>query len=301
MRIALKPYLIYVPGQDGHNPHFRGGDDLIIPINRVDNAELMNALMEVLSASSAGVSEDDLWQHPKLGADKAQVKTLLGIMVDSGILWMPPTSGSRDFLWNYLSRFAPNMTAYEQRLNESTVSVRSHVSQDIETAINQSLELCGLSIGSDASPELTLVYADFVSDSNLDVIDEELHQAGRPWLLVRFAGPAQLQLGPVFIPGETACYGCLNRRMEANRRYFDAYQDFKQIDPLPAPQGSWHPVHISMAAQAVAFETVKYLLGVETSALVGGMRTIDFLSGESEDERLLKLPDCKRCGSAHAG
>jgi bacteriocin biosynthesis cyclodehydratase domain-containing protein len=298
MKVALKPYLLYVPSKAGR-PHFRGGDDLIIPVEHINDPGLLDQLMVILGGQSDGMTRDMIQAHVEPGTDLPSLDHLIDHLLQAGILWMPPESGPRDFLWNYLSRFAVNMEPLEKQIASLQITFQSFLDETLTKPFKDALRMCGLSVQSaDERSDMVIVLCDFGHEHELDQINQDMMASGKTWMLVRLAGPAQLQLGPVFIPGQTACFACLRRRMDANRTYFDMYEEFKQHE-TPSLPGSWHSLHTGLAGQAVAFEALIFLLGLESSGLVGRMRNVNLFEGLHDEDTLLKLPDCLLCGGHH--
>jgi hypothetical protein len=103
-----------------------------------------------------------------------------------------------------------------------------------------------------------------------------------PHLVVDVAYHHTVVLGPMVVPGQTACAGCLVGRMAA--RWGDDH-------PPPAPAASRAPV----AAAIVAHEAAKAADG--TTALVNRTVAVDLGNWRTVDEALLRLPWCRWCGT----
>jgi bacteriocin biosynthesis cyclodehydratase domain-containing protein len=120
----------------------------------------------------------------------------------------------------------------------------------------------------------------------------------RPWLLVRFTRADEVWIGPLFAQDE-ACYECFLDRWRSNLhslREAEQFIDWRTAHPAPG----WTPYrpHVAQVASAVAYETARFLAGLEASPLASGVRILDTRSQESALHRLLRRPLCPACGRA---
>lgn len=107
-----------------------------------------------------------------------------------------------------------------------------------------------------------------------------------PHLVVDLAYHHTVSLGPLVVPGQTACAACLAARVAA--RWGDPR-------PPPAPAASGAEV----AAALVAHEVGKVADG--TSLLVNRTVAVDLSSWRTVDETVLRRPGCPTCGSTRTG
>ncbi len=82
--------------------------------------------------------------------------------------------------------------------------------------LEAALKEAGVRTESKESADLWVVAADDYQRDELREINREALAARRPWLLLRPTGP-EAWIGPLFLPGETACFRCLLTRLERNR------------------------------------------------------------------------------------
>src|SRR6202007_2805174 len=66
------------------------------------------------------------------------------------------------------------------------------------------------------SPELTVTLVNDYLEERLDELNRQHLAGGIPWILVQPSGIFPL-VGPVFRPGQSACWTCLAERMKRNR------------------------------------------------------------------------------------
>lgn len=135
----------------------------------------------------------------------------------------------------------------------------------------------------------------------MGLVNEACVKAGRAWIGVQPESEVGFMIGPLVIPGETACYTCFERRRQANR--FEGAEldtDLRHmVESQPHSAGyldkSVPPLFEPAIALAVA-EAVKYATG-----LLFYMSTLNRVVGftpfmlESESIPVLKLPRCPTC------
>lgn len=113
-----------------------------------------------------------------------------------------------------------------------------------------------------------------------------LEAEARPHLVVDVAYHHTVVLGPLVVPGETACLTCLAGRVGAS------WPD----EPPPAQPAA---ARAELLAGLVAVE-LEHLEG-GGSLLAGRSVALDLRTWESREELLLRLPSCPRCGTARPG
>ena len=127
--------------------------------------------------------------------------------------------------------------------------------------------------------------------------NEFAHEAGTPWMLAQVRGFDGL-VGPVVFPGETACYRCLERRIESNvqdPKAYAAYRDGLADEPTLVSVGL-----PSFARTVAGYATVDflYLLAYGQAFTVGRSLVLSFLDLSMEINELLKVPRCEVCGTS---
>jgi ribosomal protein S12 methylthiotransferase accessory factor len=136
----------------------------------------------------------------------------------------------------------------------------------------------------------------------LDLVARTAEKTRTSYLVAQVDGLHAL-VGPVVIPGETACWECLRSRRLANQADFEetarlhsALRTCVRIDrrSLPPPGAS------SLLAGLVMMECIRLLSGYAPSQLVGRQLEIDLLTYASRLHDLIMLPWCAVCGGAAA-
>lgn len=145
--------------------------------------------------------------------------------------------------------------------------------------------------------------ADFevaVTDDYLRATLHELNAAalksGRPWLLVRLAGH-EPWIGPLFVPGKTACYACLKTRLGRNRAVHRFVAGRQELPEPPPTAVASLPAIVNATAEMAAIETLKFLAGAG-DGLAGKVLSMDTRTWTSERHTLVRHPACPACGQA---
>jgi bacteriocin biosynthesis cyclodehydratase domain-containing protein len=144
------------------------------------------------------------------------------------------------------------------------------------------------------SPDLTVVLVSDYLEQRLAELNQQHVSERTPWLLVQPSGAFPL-VGPVFSPGETACWTCLFDRMIRNREV----KGF--LDRTPA-----HPVAVSPLARHTLGQSGIQLAAVEIAkAIATDFRTelrdhivsLDLLGSTIAKHYVAARPQCPTCGS----
>ncbi|MGY4568813.1 TOMM precursor leader peptide-binding protein [Bradyrhizobium sp. USDA 3256] len=180
----------------------------------------------------------------------------------------------------------------EQNLRDCPVRVESI---DVKGAreLSTALSKLGVQIAK-RSPRLIITLVNDYLDRGLAELNGVRVADGTPWLLVQPSGVIPL-VGPVFKPGESACWTCLFDRMIRNREI----KGF--LDRGPAQAVAVSPlVHDTVGQTAVHFAAVEI-----TKAIASGFRTdlrdhiasFDLTGAVIAKHYVAKRPQCPTCGS----
>jgi len=104
-----------------------------------------------------------------------------------------------------------------------------------------------------------------------------------PWLPYRQQG-FSVEIGPLVIPGETACYVCYELRRKATGS--------AAMDSGREPLGS----HVVLGADLVAIEAMKCLTDMVEPVTRGRLWRLDLVRGSVDLHPVLRLPRCPACG-----
>jgi bacteriocin biosynthesis cyclodehydratase domain-containing protein len=144
------------------------------------------------------------------------------------------------------------------------------------------------------SPALTITLVNDYLERQLAELNQQRVSDKTPWMLVQPSGVFPL-VGPVFNPGESACWTCLFDRMIRNREVkgFLARGSARLVTGSPL-------VHKTLGQTAIQFAAVEI-----AKAIASGFRTdlrdhvasFDLLGASIAKHYVTKRPQCPTCGS----
>jgi oxazoline/thiazoline synthase len=134
---------------------------------------------------------------------------------------------------------------------------------------------------------------------DLVVIDDVLHpdfadynrRTTRPWILLKINGP-QIWVGPIFIPGESACAACLTQRVRLNRPV-ETFLEEQVGEKIIPPLALSHAVLLTGIGLALT-ELAAWHAG--QTHLINRLMTYDVRMHETQWHTLVKRPQCEVCG-----
>jgi ribosomal protein S12 methylthiotransferase accessory factor len=139
-----------------------------------------------------------------------------------------------------------------------------------------------------------IAVGDYLSPE-LSAVNEAALAHGRPWALVKPVGRI-VWVGPIFHPGQTACWECLAQRLRANRQ-MERYLGRRTGRPAPLqPAKGWLASSVRLAASWAASELARSLVVDGPEGLQGSILTLDLVRRELVRHALVKRPQCPACG-----
>ncbi|MBR0705485.1 TOMM precursor leader peptide-binding protein [Bradyrhizobium liaoningense] len=180
----------------------------------------------------------------------------------------------------------------EQNLRNSPVQVESI---DVKGAkeLTAALSKLGVQIAKRA-PKFTITLTNDYLDRRLAELNQERVAGKTPWLLVQPSGPFPL-VGPVFKPGESACWTCLFDRMIRNREI----KGF--LDRGPARAVATSPLVRESVGQAgihfAAVEIAKAIASDFRTDLCDHIASLDLTGAAIAKHYVTRRPQCPTCGS----
>ncbi|WP_441245970.1 TOMM precursor leader peptide-binding protein [Kitasatospora sp. McL0602] len=161
-------------------------------------------------------------------------------------------------------------------------------------AAEQACHDSGLKVVQGRTAALTLVLCTDYLDPALAVVDARHRAARRPWLLARPVG-ADPWTGPVFRPGENACWHCLAVRLRGHRRSeIPLQRALGTARPLERPEASLAAGR-AIGLQTAVLEAAKWLAGMRHEGQ-DAVHTLDTLTLRGETHPVSRRPQCPECG-----
>ena len=201
----------------------------------------------------------------------------------------PPIPSEQAAFWEMLH--IQSEVAY-QRLQ--TISLTVTTFGDIDPTPFQTM-LTSLGVQVRDGGERSLVITDDYLQAELEAFNQQALAENRPWMLVKPVG-TEIWLGPLFIPGKTGCWECLRQRLQGKRKV-QTYLQHKQNTTHPFPLSlAVLPSTWQTALSLAATETVKWIVSGTNATLEGNIVTLNTLTLEKHNHRLIRRPQCPACG-----
>lgn len=144
-----------------------------------------------------------------------------------------------------------------------------------------------------AAPSLLFVPVEGEDPALLRAVDRFSKLHGLPWMLIQAIDPHEGWVGPLFVPGDTACYRTLETRLIGNSTFatdLRAFHRHLSLEGRPAaPAGGLFPALEVLAGMAVS-DSLRYLADLGPPFLAGRFLTVSYSRWEVEVHELLRLP-----------
>jgi len=206
--------------------------------------------------------------------------------------YVVPASGfSNGAVAAYWASLGLSPETAEENLQKCRVRIQSI---DVRGGAELGAALSGLGVRVvKRSPDLTVTLVNDYLEPRLDELNRQ-HLADRvPWALVQPSGIFPL-VGPVFRPGQSACWMCLSERMKRNRE-IKALLDRRQarcvaVSPLA------HETIGQSAVQLAAVEIAKAIATDFRTQLSDHIISLDLLGSTVVKHHVAARPQCPSCG-----
>lgn len=145
---------------------------------------------------------------------------------------------------------------------------------------------------SEEGANLEAVVTDDYLRCDLTAINAASLAAGRAWLLAKPVGH-EPWIGPLFVPGRSACYECLAQRLGRNRPAHK-FVATRGIDTQTSAKAAI-PAVIGAASQLAAVEILKFIAGVGVG-LQDRLLSLGLSTWKTVEHHLHRNPACYACG-----
>ena len=143
------------------------------------------------------------------------------------------------------------------------------------------------------SPDLTVTLVSDYLERRLAELNRQHLSDRTPWLLVQPSGIFPL-VGPVFRPGESACWTCLSGRMMRNRE-IKGMLDRGQAQCVAVSPLARHPIGQN-GIQLAAVEIAKAIATGFATELSDHIFSLDLLGAAIAKHYVARRPQCPSCG-----
>jgi len=193
-----------------------------------------------------------------------------------------------------------------------TVCGRSHLAEMIVESLRQQgfdgPQRCtdDLNAAKSSSQEgLSVVVETDFTTAQLEDFNRQAIASRKTWMLIG-AWNRRVLVGPIFLPGETACYECYRRRLDSHRRHLAASQALEAWQQLVArpPGDAVEPVFPGVAQLAAAWtglELFSYVSATRVVRTLGRVLVYEPDLARLTNERVLRIPWCSACSPYIAG
>lgn len=179
------------------------------------------------------------------------------------------------------------------RLTVTRVSIEAFGSVD-STLLTERLARNGLTIAPEC--DCTVVVTDDYLRPEIASWNSRSLASGRAWLLVKPVG-METWLGPIFVPGRTACWECLAQRLRGHRRIHGYLARRKGTEtPVGAPSATMLSAQEAALAEATT-EITRWIGTGGQSALLDRVVSTNVLTLERVHHTLIRRPQCPSCGT----
>lgn len=179
-----------------------------------------------------------------------------------------------------------------RRLAETGVSVTAFGKVALKPFLKV---LKSLRVRVDEERAMGVVLVDDYLRDDLEAYNQKALQDGRAWMLFKPVG-SQILVGPLFRPGQTACWSCLAQRLRINRAV-EMFVQRRQQRPRPFPVPNATTKATLQAAYGIAAtEIARWIARGENPALEDKVLSLDAFTWQTETHALIRQPLCPACG-----
>ncbi|MGA7485672.1 MAG: TOMM precursor leader peptide-binding protein [Xanthobacteraceae bacterium] len=179
----------------------------------------------------------------------------------------------------------------DRNLQNCRVRIRS-IDVDGATELGAALRELGVHVVT-RSPDLTVTLVGDYLDGRLEELNRQHLSDRTPWILAQSSGIFPL-VGPVFVPGKSACWTCVADRMRRNRE-IKALLDRQQVRCIAVSPLARHAVGQS-GIQLAAIEIAKAIATDFRTELRDHIISLDLLGSCTLKHYVARRPQCPSCG-----
>ena len=204
---------------------------------------------------------------------------------------LPASRSSNGVVAAYWASLGLSLETAEQNLQKCRVRIYS-IDVQGETELGAALRGLGVRVVK-RLPDLTVTLVNDYLEARLAELNRQHLSDCAPWVLVQPCGIFPL-VGPVFRPGQSACWMCLAERMKRNREV-KALLDRRQarcvaVSPLA------HETIGQSAIQLAAVEVAKAIATDFRTQLCDHIISLDLMGSTIVKHHVAARPQCPSCG-----
>lgn len=167
-------------------------------------------------------------------------------------------------------------------------------------AFAQSLQSFGITIDARAPASFGVILTDDYQRPEIAATNSNCLEHGLPWLLMKPGGLIPM-VGPLFVPGKTGCWKCLEQRLRHNRE-IETFLEHRRgrLAPLPTTRMQVPTAELPSVSLAT-LQIVRWLATGQCPALESKVIALDVLNARQATHLLVRRPQCEACGDRKWG
>ncbi|MEZ5891408.1 MAG: TOMM precursor leader peptide-binding protein [Xanthobacteraceae bacterium] len=205
---------------------------------------------------------------------------------------LPVSRASTGVIPAYWASLGLSPETADKNLRNCRVRIRS-IDVDGATELDAALRELGVRIVT-RSPDLSVTLVGDYLDGRLEELNRQHLSDQTPWIIAQPSGIFPL-VGPVFLPGKSACWTCVADRMRRNREV-KALLDRQQIRHVAVSPLARHTVGQS-GIHLAAIEIAKAIATDFRTELRDHIISLDLLGLSTAKHHVARRPQCPSCGS----
>ncbi|MFC7419715.1 TOMM precursor leader peptide-binding protein [Iodobacter arcticus] len=190
------------------------------------------------------------------------------------------------------------------RLQQTKIAVLDLTGSTAQSALTGLLAKHAIQVQAqvDATTRLQVVIVDDYLHPELAAINQLNHQRKLPWLLAKPAGQL-MWIGPLHLPGATACWQCLQHRLQYRRKLSDYLRRHQSAHVSVAARSAAFSSATDLAYACISAEITKFaaLQGVPNDFVqlpsIDHVITLHALTYQREQHAVIRRPQCPCCGN----
>lgn len=299
-RPRLAPWVVPVDLGDGRL-QFRSTES----VHTLNHPVLTRAFHNVAKLLDGAHTADEITSLIDADLEPTTVVFLLKLLHGKGLLQHggdATDDGSHDENWDrqvrFLSHFVPNAARTQSELAAARVGVvgDAALQRDIVAAL-RTVGIDRIAELSEPSDGVDLLIACGVAPGFgfFDAVNRASLATGTRWLRVSVSGTSA-QLGPTFMPYETACHTCLELRRQTHEPDVDGYLTYRdRADDPDIIRDDGPAALFTLICAHVALEVSRILVGHSAPTTFGRYYELSALSPSAIAHDVLKVPRCQSC------
>lgn len=225
--------------------------------------------------------------------DPAATHEVLGALARAGVL--TEAVGAPPELTAVWAELGVSALRLAELLAYARVAVQPLANVPLDGLLNGFADL-GLRVSQNGEGLRVVVVEDYL-DPRLADVDRRARASGQPWLPVKPVG-VNVWVGPVVVPGRTACWHCLEARLRRNRPVDDyLHRRRRRLRPLPTGRARSHAAVQQAFAMAVHMAARWFAGSPEGAPPETTLSILETLPLVVSEHAVLRRPQCAACGN----